>query len=393
MKAYYNDNDPFCCAVLRKQIARAKLPEGDVDERDVHEVRGAELAGYGHVHLFAGIGGFPLGLMWAGVPSHWRILTGGFPCQPHSVAGKRRASADERNLWPEFYRIACELRPDWILVENVPGLLSSEAGRFFGGILRDLAEIGYDAEWHCLRASDLGAPHIRERLFLVAYPTSGQDRGLFQPQLQADPVSGGVPLAYPASNRQFATGRPAEDDRDAGGRNQEMADATSRQCDGSISARARWPGFADRREDVADARRQRCEECDPAHVTGQPRHLARRTCAPGKVEYPTGSGQQSREHATGIYPEPDTSGEGAAQSGMGWRTDGISAGLDRYRWTAGPGQAQHEWEPPRTTIEHIPQRAAQLRAYGNAIVPQLAEIVGYWLLAIVALKERERAHV
>src|SRR5579884_2564207 len=168
MKAYYNDNDPFCCAVLRKQIARAKLPEGDVDERDVHEVRGAELAGYGHVHLFAGIGGFPLGLMWAGVPSHWRILTGGFPCQPHSVAGKRRASADERNLWPEFYRIACELRPDWILVENVPGLLSSEAGRFFGGILRDLAEIGYDAEWHCLRASDLGAPHIRERLFLVA---------------------------------------------------------------------------------------------------------------------------------------------------------------------------------------------------------------------------------
>lgn len=100
------------------------------------------------------------------------VICGGFPCQPVSSCGKRQGDCDERWLWPEFYRVVCMVKPSWIVVENVVGLLSIDNGQLFGGILRDLAQIGYNAEWQVLRASDVGAPHKRERIFLVAYSDS-----------------------------------------------------------------------------------------------------------------------------------------------------------------------------------------------------------------------------
>jgi len=99
------------------------------------------------------------------------LICGGFPCQPVSCAGQRKGTDDERWLWPEFYRLICELRPRWVLGENVPGLLSIDAGRVFGGILRDLASCGYDAEWDCIPAAAVGAPHRRDRVFVVANAT------------------------------------------------------------------------------------------------------------------------------------------------------------------------------------------------------------------------------
>jgi DNA (cytosine-5)-methyltransferase 1 len=95
------------------------------------------------------------------------LICGGFPCQPVSVAGKRLAQADERWLWPEFARIIRVLGPRYVLVENVPGLLGSHGG--FGDVLRDLAALGYDAEWDCVPAALFGAPHLRYRVVLVAY--------------------------------------------------------------------------------------------------------------------------------------------------------------------------------------------------------------------------------
>lgn len=97
------------------------------------------------------------------------VISGGFPCQPHSVAGKRKASADERDLWPEYRRVVGEIKPRWVVAENVPGLLSSEDGRFFRGILRDFAEMGFDVGWCCFRAADVGAIHSRERIGIIAY--------------------------------------------------------------------------------------------------------------------------------------------------------------------------------------------------------------------------------
>jgi DNA (cytosine-5)-methyltransferase 1 len=153
--------------------------------------------------LFSGIGGFDLGFERAGFQVKWQVeidpfcravlethwpdvrryedvrtvgadlepvdvICGGFPCQPHSLAGRRRASADERDLWGEFARIIRETRPRWVVAENVPGLLSSESGRFFGRVLRDLAESGYDAEWCCF-PTGRSMGHDRERVVVVAH--------------------------------------------------------------------------------------------------------------------------------------------------------------------------------------------------------------------------------
>lgn len=98
------------------------------------------------------------------------LLSAGFPCQPHSVAGKRQADADPRDLWPEVVRVLGEIRPRWFLGENVRGLLSSANGRMFGGILRDLAHLGYRVGWGTWGADEAcQASHRRDRVFILGY--------------------------------------------------------------------------------------------------------------------------------------------------------------------------------------------------------------------------------
>lgn len=154
--------------------------------------------------LFAGIGGLDLGLERAGMVCKWQVeideyfqrvlakhwpavprlrdvrdvfvstvetvdlICGGFPCQPVSVAGKRKGSSDPRWLWPEFARVVDELRPRWVLLENVPGLLTGANGEG-AEVVTDLAAMGYDAEWGCVSASAFGAPYRRSRWFCIAH--------------------------------------------------------------------------------------------------------------------------------------------------------------------------------------------------------------------------------
>lgn len=92
------------------------------------------------------------------------LISGGFPCQPVSQAGKRRAQEDDRWLWPEFARVVRECEPALVVVENVRGLRT----RGLRHVLSDLAELGFDAEWSHLAAGEIGSPHIRSRLFVVA---------------------------------------------------------------------------------------------------------------------------------------------------------------------------------------------------------------------------------
>ena len=93
------------------------------------------------------------------------ILTAGYPCQPFSEAGKRKGENDERHIWPHIKEAVRVLRPRFIVLENVRGHLSLG----FDRVLGDLTELGYDARWKVIRASEVGAPHQRARLFIVAY--------------------------------------------------------------------------------------------------------------------------------------------------------------------------------------------------------------------------------
>jgi DNA (cytosine-5)-methyltransferase 1 len=162
-----------------------------------------------HLDLFSGIGGFSLGLERTGgfqtvafcdsdkkthlvLKKHWpnvpifddvstlkgkdlgtvEIITGGFPCQDLSVAGKGAGLAGARSgLWWQFHRLIEETQPKYVIAENVAVLRS----RGLDQVLRSLHQIGYDAEWHCIPASAVGAPHQRDRIWIVAYP-NGDDR-------------------------------------------------------------------------------------------------------------------------------------------------------------------------------------------------------------------------
>lgn len=107
------------------------------------------------------------GAPWAGLVD---VVSAGFPCQPFSTAGKGLAENDPRNGWPATIRIIRQIRPRVAWLENVPGLLSKP---YFGTILGELAEAGYRVKWDCVSAQEVGAPHIRERLWIVAYSKSG----------------------------------------------------------------------------------------------------------------------------------------------------------------------------------------------------------------------------
>ena len=102
------------------------------------------------------------GKPWRGLVD---IVSGGFPCQPFSTAGKRLGADDPRNMWPATLRVIRMVAPRWCLLENVPGLIQP----YLGQILGDLAGAGYDAWWGVLSAASVGAPHLRKRLWIVAH--------------------------------------------------------------------------------------------------------------------------------------------------------------------------------------------------------------------------------
>ncbi len=135
--AFFCELDPFCRGVLARHWPHIPIHE------DVRRLKGSELP--------------PLD-----------VLCGGFPCQDVSVGGKRAGIKEgtRSGLWKEFSRIIKEMRPRYVVIENVLGLLSHGVEI----VLQDLAAIGYDAEWEVLPAAALGAPHHRERVFIVAYP-------------------------------------------------------------------------------------------------------------------------------------------------------------------------------------------------------------------------------
>ena len=343
--------------------------------------------------LFSGIGGFSLGLEragmrtvqfvemdpfcravlaqhWPGVPIHDDIRTfhapagfadvlcGGFPCQDISVAGKGAGLAGARSgLWSEYRRLIGEVRPRFVVVENVAALL----GRGLGDVLGDLAALGYDAEWHCIPASAVGAPHRRDRVWIVAYPigpgrqqvagSSYGDEGAHEgrPAIQADRSAGdgqgsrSGDVAGPGSERQL-------------------------QPRGPLIEIWRWLG--DGREALAHADSERRDEVE------QPKHG-------GAIEQEAGTATVYAGLAGGREwwkSEPDV---GRVAHGVPAELDGGRCG----RWPHQRSEALGEiWrvEPDIGRVAvGVPNRVDRLRSLGNAVVPQIPEIIGRAILRSV----------
>lgn len=186
--------------------------------------------------LFTGIGGFDLGLERAGIRVAWQVeinercrallarrftaevhtdvrtverpvpvdlICGGFPCQDLSVAGRRAGLAGERSgLWHEFHRILAVARPRWCLIENVPGLLSSNGGRDFAVVLQGLAELGYRVAWRVLDAQYFGLAQRRKRVFIVGSLGDGRAAEVL---LEPESLRGNPPPSREAMSRPAST--------------------------------------------------------------------------------------------------------------------------------------------------------------------------------------------
>lgn len=140
----YVEWDEYCQRVIAKRIRDGILPNAPI---------------FGDIRTFINSGCAEL---YRGVTD---VITGGFPCQPFSVAGKQLGADDPRNMWPATIDVIRIVRPRYAFMENVPGLVTSG---YFGTIISDLESSGYDCKWRVLSAAEMGAPHKRDRLWIRA---------------------------------------------------------------------------------------------------------------------------------------------------------------------------------------------------------------------------------
>ena len=273
------ENDDYCTKVLEKHWPKV---------RRYGDVRRIESIGYAD------------------------LICGGFPCQPVSHAGKRKGTEDSRWLWPEFIRIVRMVRPRYVLVENVPGLLSANEGLAMSEVLGDLAESGYDCEWNRIGACTVGAPHRRERVFIVAYPAGGR-------------------LVKREPEREKAD--------DSGKTGEPEADVAYRNDSGFVHRQAQ--------EQPTEARFDAQREPQPGGPVVADTALRDRD-------------ELAVDQRHGKTAPQKIFGDGSGISGR------------RNRWPAEPGVGR---------VAHgVPSRVDRLKCLGNAIVPQVAEAVGYMIL-------------
>lgn len=372
--------------------------------------------------LFAGIGGFDLGFERAGFETTWQVeidpwarkvlaknfpnaerfedvrtvgahnlkfvdvICGGFPCQDISNAGLRAGIEGARSgLWSEYARIIRELQPRFVLVENVAALL----GRGMGRVLGDLAEIGYDAEWEVVSAADVGAPHLRERIWILAYPCgtiAGRGTEQFkggepvdgQPtQLLSEPCGGsGEAKAWDHYRDVAHAGHKGILERgwDSGTGAEDRFDGRAK---GDVLSSEPAPQGSSYGEDATVADGEQHEGGSPAHEWATAAEL------PADANGDNGRERRARRLAGDCADGQGERSEALADAGRAGREEldaaavavAVAEGFDT--WGAAEGRLPGWWavEPSVGRVANgIPKRVDRLRGLGNAVVPQIPEM-------------------
>lgn len=209
MNAYYNEFDKYPSAWLNNLITGGLIAAGNVDERSITDVLPEDVIDKTQCHWFAGIGVWSYALRLAGWPDSRPVWTASLPCQPWSSAGKGGKFEDERHLWPVFFRLVKECRPPVIFGEQVS---SKDGLEWFATVQADLENAGYAVAAFDTCAAGVGAPHIRQRLYWMAYlpaKAAGPDYAI-----QNRRGSGGISLATAAALAGWNT--PAASDSKGG---------------------------------------------------------------------------------------------------------------------------------------------------------------------------------
>lgn len=163
--AYYNEFDPYAAQWLRNLITAGHIAPGEVDERSIKDVHADDLKGFVQCHFFAGIGVWSHALRKSGWDDSRPVWTGSCPCQPFSAAGAGAGTTDERHLWPAFFKLIDQRRPAVVFGEQVEAAIRHG---WLDLVQADMEGIGYAFAATGIPAAGVGAPHIRQRLWFVA---------------------------------------------------------------------------------------------------------------------------------------------------------------------------------------------------------------------------------
>ena len=375
MSAYYNEIDPFSAEWLRRLIAEGLIPAGEVDERSIIEVTADDLRGFRQAHFFAGIGGWPLAARLAGWPDDRPLWTGSCPCQPFSVAGPGRGTDDERHLWPAFAGLIAQCRPAVVAGEQV----ASKAGRsWLAGVRTDLEALGYGVGAADLCAAGVGAPHIRQRLYWVAEPDAARREGLtpchgteggvdIEPGHNADGC--GVVRGRLADTDGYGTERIAGDHAQAPGvpeaeREPEHGAAVSERDGEGRGGRRGVGGLG---EAIGAGLEGHTGDVYDGNEPGRLDEDEARSVAEAGDDSGMADGEAFGRH------EGNPNLRGGHERGGVERPEHCRSPWDGAVWIPCADGKARRIEPSIEPLAHgVPGRVGRVRAYGNAIVPELA---------------------
>jgi len=294
------------------------------------------------------------------------IITGGFPCQPFSVAGKQKGTSDDRHLWPEMFRIIKEFKPRWVIGENVKGITNIQDGMVFETVCTDLEGEGYEVRAFNIPAAGVGAPHRRERIWIVAHAKCFNDSESIR---ESDGAQDQVQKEHrqnDSASREFS-------------RTSEVWKKSNRHENVEDSRRTLRQGTELERENANEVKQEDADQHQRSSSPSEP------NVAHAYTRLSNGSFEEVQPRGQTF----DTSSEGStdvANTKSSNRDDNEAVTGDGESSTqevsrdgssvSGEGSWWHT-EPDVGRVAHgVPGRVHRLKSLGNSIVPKIAEEIG-----------------